>query len=251
MRANLLRRRAASRLRVRVARAVAVRRNCPGFTLVELLVVIGIIAVLIAVLLPALNGARSAAKSTACLSQLRQIAFATSMYIQENRGLFPRSSHSALAAKVMPWGYALCPYLGRKPYEGPSEEWNDLLRTLYRCPADDREGKWSYGKSVWFELTGPEIGELTGASDGPTYYKITDVKRASATVMFAELDSGSMGDHIMAHYWYLGGETEVDTRRHGRQTNFAFVDGHAESRPFQTTFDLKNKIDQWDPAKAH
>jgi prepilin-type N-terminal cleavage/methylation domain-containing protein/prepilin-type processing-associated H-X9-DG protein len=223
-----------------------------GFTLVELLVVVGIIAMLISILMPALAGARRAAQATACLSQLRQIGLATSMYVQDARGLFPRSSHSALAAKVMPWGYALPPYLGRKPYMGPSDEWNELLRTLYRCPADDREGKWSYGKSVWFELTGPEIGELSGAADGPTYYKITQVKRPSVTVLFAELESGSMGDHIMAHYWYIGGATEVDTRRHGsHRTNFAFVDGHCETRPFHTTFDLSRKIDQWDPARAH
>jgi prepilin-type N-terminal cleavage/methylation domain-containing protein/prepilin-type processing-associated H-X9-DG protein len=64
-------------------------RRRSGFTLVELLVVIGIIALLVSILLPALNTAREQAQRTACLSNLRSLGQAVAIYQAESKGVFP------------------------------------------------------------------------------------------------------------------------------------------------------------------
>src|SRR5688500_1807594 len=63
------------------------RKN--GFTLVELLVVIGIIAILISILLPVIGRAREQAKRVQCMSNLRQLSASFLMYCHENKDWFP------------------------------------------------------------------------------------------------------------------------------------------------------------------
>jgi len=65
------------------------RPKSPGFTLIELVVVIGVIALLMALLFPALAAAKRTARKTACASNLRQVGLAIHLYADENQGWIP------------------------------------------------------------------------------------------------------------------------------------------------------------------
>jgi len=76
-----------------------------GFTLVELLVVIGIIAVLIAMLMPSLNKARQSALKVACMARMKQLNNATMLFANNNRGKLPPIFAGSATNYTFPWGY--------------------------------------------------------------------------------------------------------------------------------------------------
>lgn len=85
-----------------------------GFTLVELLVVIGIIAILLGLLLPALNRARKAARRTAVLASLHQIGVAMAAYQAEFKQQFPRDQPNGVEGRAFP-SLALLAYRCKLP----------------------------------------------------------------------------------------------------------------------------------------
>jgi prepilin-type N-terminal cleavage/methylation domain-containing protein len=109
---------------------MAGHRSTPrGFTLVELLVVIGIIALLISILLPSLARARDSATTLKNLSNLRQLGVGIQFYKNENRGWYPTGS-TEITPKLR-WADVLLPYLkNREVYVSPFLTDDEKLRML-------------------------------------------------------------------------------------------------------------------------
>lgn len=245
-------------------------RKSRGFTLVELLVVIGIIALLVAMLLPALNKARRASRTVACLAQLRQFGNAFVMYTAANKGKYCpyfTSPHLQWMYSLRPYGGSdksrMCPeapdqnlqinsgdeYGGAFLYWGPSS--GGQLDEPFTSPVKHAIGTYGINGYIYEPWgTDPWYTSTVNAVPGKDRDKIWDLpaKRSQEIPFLADCiwengwPSESDKDQLPAGYnlyYHRYGDSHMGRfyiARHGKAINICFVDGHCATVPLQDLF---------------
>lgn len=229
-----------------------VQRNSAGFSLVELVVTILIIAVLAAILLPAVSLVRSVAQRTACASNLRQLGMGLMAYLDENERLIPpaRIDPPETALYGLPAIYGAIywfssPLIGQ--YVDHERGDNGLIseRRTLRCPSDRRPSSWgswqcSFGLDMYFTTTVNSSDDWAGSCNAAR------IDHVSETILLIESEDprfhpgyGALpptwgndpGTGSFAIGFGQPGNAYNWVRRHGSGCNAVFADGHVEYQP--------------------
>jgi prepilin-type N-terminal cleavage/methylation domain-containing protein/prepilin-type processing-associated H-X9-DG protein len=247
-------------------------RHSRGFTLTELLVVIGLIAVLISLLFPVLGKVRSAAQSATCMSNLRQMGNAWSMYTSENKGrLLGLINNSVnIATPDVPWrGYwtgmlddykvrgrtLLCPaasesipFNQNKGYGNVAYAWTGKYQTIATPlrfnPSTYRES--SYGFNLYL-TAGTGFGQDNKASVITLVKPITEVP-VFMDALWADFKPSNYSEAApLQSPPNLYGDSVPQNApdawrfliaRHGRAINVCFADGSVRRVPLEDTYKM-------------
>lgn len=147
------------------------RSRCSAFSLLEVLVVVGIIAVLVGILIPVVGRARAASRNTTCLANLRSLGLGFRLFAERNQGRLPDPSQTQTS-----WETALTPFVHPNVFACPSD--NELFPTL--------------GSSFDWRDTGDPTTGLAGKD-------ITSVGRSDLLLVFEALPSWHTRHKINAY----------------------------------------------------
>ena len=227
-----------ARKTVAIDRSPSRRVSRVAFTLVELLVVIGIIALLISILLPSLNRARRAAQQAVCLSNLRQIAMAAYNYAVDNRGdCVPSAVNAgwyasdtidgATGPAAMSWNYEYV-----QPTGGGALVYSFKRGFLGRYLGSDKVLECPTVAIMELPLDAPNAPAtsygfaLVGAKRFANIQRASETAIAGDSIQFSFTTGFSRPTQLQRT-----GLSQIDTF-HGRHVNatgnLAFFDGHAE-----------------------
>ncbi len=237
-----------------------------GFTLVELLVVISIIALLISLLLPALARAKAAADDTVCEAHLRSLSQAVIIYAQENGDFFPAmfNNHtdvngpnpSLTAIKNSPvgiWPYevitTMYPYLSHAPQLSPTNPnfWSQPFLTVQANFIDPSVDADAGGNNSWqyTDTHNNQVNEYSTIDYGYNDWVAAGTRTASVI-------QGSQAVLWSCYTW--AGENANQLPHYPASPdpfiNAGYADGHVEIVRYsvlQSTFDLmtNNQVTQW------
>lgn len=207
-----------------------------GFSLIELLVAVTVIAILASLLMPVVRQVCDAAQRTRCLGNLRQVGLAVQAYLGDCAGWYPTSRQDGIPGAYgtyVHWFEHLLPYMeaAEKTGNGTLDR-RDLAaggRTIFTdCPAWKATTVWAFGYGFNGCLRTPERPHRSYWDTSTGYY--LDYRAPKVTSLAERVLVGDSPD------WHVTVDnakypTRWSPRRHGATANYVFCDGHARSLP--------------------